>query len=77
MSLTSWPSARPLVRGLSAPMTRPRSPGDAAPVSAIAARTSRLDLGLGQLLGQELGEDGGLRLLGRGAVLAARRRGTS
>ena len=36
----------------------------------------RLDLVLGELLRQELGEDGGLRLLRRGAILAAARRGT-
>ena len=51
-------------------MTRPMSAGTPAPVSAIAGARHRLDLGLGQLLRQELGEDGGLGLLGRRAVLA-------
>ena len=52
-------------------MTRPISFGSAAPVSAIALRTSDSISASLELLGQELGQDGGLRLLGGGAVLAA------
>ena len=53
-------------------MTRPRSAG--TPASSLGDRGARhlLDLGLGQLLRQELGEDGGLGLLGRRPVLASR-----
>ena len=75
---TTPPSARPLVFGLSAPITRPmaRMPSSRTPSSSMVAGDELVDLLLAELLGQVVGDHRGLgalllRLLGR-----ARRRRT-
>ena len=65
------PSARPRIRGESQPMTLPRSRADVAPVSAMPWSTSALSSSSVSGCGRYSAEDGDLRLLLRGEVLAA------
>ena len=62
MALTWLPSALPRTWGMMRPMTLPRSPGPAAPVSAMAWRGQRRDFSLAKLFGHILQQDGQRRL---------------
>ena len=70
---TAPPSARPLTWGWTTPITRPMAfmPSPAAPVCSTAAVTSADDLLGGELLGQVVGDHGGLGALLVGHLRAA------